>query len=152
MDLELQGQSLKNNDQLNTYTSTFTSILDDFKKYYVFTNQYPDVAEYQNYFLNNKTQLQNINRDVILLTNSIKKDIEQLDYMVTRINTQLGDEKELNKELLKLMENMKNSNNGSSLLLDETTAIYNKQYLLNVELLIGIFLVSGLIGMHLKKH
>ena len=150
MNLDLQGASIKYNEKLNNLSSTFLSVLDDFKKYYVFTHKNPNVNEYQNYFLNNKSQLQNINKEVILISNDIKKDIEKIDYAVTRINAQLSDEKELNGELIKLVQNLKNSNNGSSMLLDETTTIYNNQYLLNLELGVCIFILLILIGKNLK--
>jgi hypothetical protein len=145
LDLHLEQASKLYNEKLKDYSNTFFSVLDDFKKYYVFTHKNPDVDEYQNYFLNSKNQLQNINKDIILLSNKIKKDIEKLNHVVTRVNIQLGDEKDLNGELLKLVQNIKNSNNGSSLLLDETTSIYNKQYLYNTELVILIFILGGLI-------
>ena len=145
---ELQKQTQQYNEKLTTLSETFFSVLDDFKKYYVYTNKNPEVNEYQNYFLNNKSQLQNINKEVILLSNDIRKDMELLNNAITRINIQLNDEKELNGELLKLINNLKNSNNGSNLLLDETTAIYNKQYLYNTELFITCIILLILIVSH----
>jgi hypothetical protein len=145
---ELQQQPQKYNEKLTTLSDTFFSVLDDFKKYYVFTNKNPEVDEYQSYFMNNKNQLQNINKEVVLLSNDIKKDMELLNNAITRINIQLYDEKELNGELIKLINNLKNSNNGSNLLLDETTAIYNKQYLYNTELLIACIILLVLIVSH----
>jgi hypothetical protein len=145
---ELQQQTQQYNEKLTTLSDTFFSVLDDFKKYYVFTNKNPEVNEYQNYFMNNKSQLQNINKEVVLLSNDIRKDMELLNNAITRINIQLHDEKELNGELLKLINNLKNSNNGSNLLLDETTAIYNNQYLYNTELLITCIILLVLIVSH----
>lgn len=145
---ELQQQTQQYNEKLTTLSDTFFSVLDDFKKYYVFTNKNPEVNEYQNYFMNNKSQLQNINKEVVLLSNDIRKDMELLNNAITRINIQLYDEKELNGELLKLINNLKNSNNGSNLLLDETTAIYNTQYLYNSELLITCIILLVLIVSH----
>jgi len=143
--VDLQPETKIYQEKLNTLTSTFLSALDDFKKYYVFTFKNPEVDEYQNFFLNSKSQLQNINKEVILVSNDIKKDIEKINFIVNKINIQLGNEKELNGEMLNLFNNLQNSNNGSSLLLEETTNIYNKQYLYNCEIALGIFILFILI-------
>ena len=150
--INLEPETQKYNEKLNTLSNTFFSVLDDFKKYYVFTYKNPEVDEYQNYFLNNKSQLQNLNKEVILISNDIKKDIEKLNLIISRINLQLGDEKELNGELLKLVQNLQNSNNSSDLLLEETTSIYNKQYLYNLEISFGIFLLIVLLFLSLKQN
>lgn len=149
--IELQPQTQKYSDNLNSLSNTFFSVLDDYKKYYVFTNKNPDVNEYQNYFLNSKTQLEKANKDVIDITNNIKYDITQLGTIINRINLQLANEKELNAELKKLIDNLNNNNNGSNIMLDETTDIYNKQYLWNIEIFTGILILCVLIAKTYKN-
>ena len=148
---ELQPQAKKYQDKLNTATEQFNSVLDDFKKYYIFSNKNPEVDEYQNYYLENKSQLQNLNKDVFLISNDIESDIKKLNYIVTRLNAKLSGEKELTDELKKLLKNLKESDNGASIMLEDTTSIYNKKYIKNSELLLGIFVILYSLFVLFKK-
>jgi len=151
INLEYQPQTNKYNEQLNNLSSTFFSLIDDYKKYYVYTNKNPEVNEYQNFFFNAETQIQNTNKELVNLTNLIKNDIKQLDKLINDINIKLATEKDLNKELSNLFSNLKNNNNGSSIMLDETTIMYNKQYLWNIEIFIGIIILCFLTVSNLRN-
>jgi len=149
--IEFEPQSKKYQDKLTTIVDQFTSVLDDYKKYYVFTNKNPEVDEYQNFYLENKNQLQNLNKDVFLMSSDIEKSIQDLNYLVTRLNAKLSGEKELTGELAKLMQNLKQTNNGADTMLYDTTFLYNKKYMQNVELLFGIVTILGLLFTLFKK-
>jgi len=137
-------QSNRYSEKITAISQQFFAVLDDFKKYYVFFNKNPEVNEYQQYYLNNKTQLQNLNRDIFSTTNSIEKDIEQLSKLMTRMNAKLGSEKELDGELGKLISNLNNTGNGAFIMLEDTIQIYAKQYYQNVEVFVGIIGISFL--------
>ena len=92
---QLIGQSNQFNEKINTIKSQFFSALDDFKKYYVYYNKNPEVNEFQNYYVNSKSQLQSMSRDLFLTTNNIDKNIENLDNKMVSISEQLDDEKKL---------------------------------------------------------
>ena len=143
---QLIGQSNQFNEKINTIKSQFFSALDDFKKYYVYYNKNPEVNEFQNYYVNSKSQLQSMSRDLFLTTTNIDKNIENLDNKMVSISEQLDDEKKLNKEMMKLIANLENTQNGSEILIDDSKTKYNEQYLKNWEIFIGIILVSILIG------
>jgi len=149
---ELEPQANKYQDKLNTITEQFTSVLDDYKKYYVFSNKNPEVDEYQTYYLENKSQLQNLNKEVFLISNDIERNIEKLNYIVTRLNAKLSGEKELTSELKQLMRNLKESDNGASIMLDDTTAIYNKKYIQNCEIVLGSVIILYLLFVLFKKN
>ena len=140
----LQPEAQQYNEKINSLSEQFFSVLDDFTKYYVFYNKNPEVNEYQQIYLNNKSQLQNLNKNVFLLTNDIEKDIEKLSYIVTRLNAKLGNEKDLSGELLNLVGNLKNTTNSASVMLDDTTSIYNKQYYSNINIFLGSVIILGL--------
>ena len=149
---QLIGQSNQFNEKINTIKSQFFSALDDFKKYYVYYNKNPEVNEFQNYYVNSKSQLQSMSRDLFLTTNNIDKNIENLDNKMVSISEQLDDEKKLNKEMMKLIANLENTQNGSEILIDDSKTKYNEQYLKNWEIFIGIILVSALIGKLFKNN
>ena len=134
------------NEQINNIKSQFFSALDDFKKYYVYYNKNPEVNEFQNYYTNSKSQLQTMSKDLFLTTNNIDKNIEFLDNEMLIIAIKLEDEKKLNKEMVELINNLQNTQNGSEILIDDSKTKYNIQYYKNVELFIGILIISGLLA------
>ena len=148
--VELEPKPKEYQDKLNTLVEQFSSVLDDFKKYYVFTNKNPEVNEYQHFYLENKSQLQNLNKEVFLIRNDIETSIEKLNYIMTRMNGQLSSEKELKGELVKLVSNLKENENGAETMLVDTETTYSQQYILNVEIFCGIILVAYLVSKFFK--
>ena len=133
------------NEQINNIKSQFFSALDDFTKYYVYYNKNPEVNEFQNYYANSKGQLQTMSKDLFLTTNNIDKNIEDLDNEMLQISIKLENEKKLNKEMSELINNLQNTQNGSEILIDDSKTKYNIQYYKNVEIFIGILILSGLL-------
>lgn len=133
------------NEQINNIKSQFFSALDDFKKYYVYYNKNPEVNEFQNYYANSKSQLQTMGKDLFLTTNNIDKNIEFLDNEMSDISIKLEKQKKLHTEMSELINNLQNTQNGSEILIDDSKTKYNLQYYKNVELFIGILMVSGLL-------
>jgi hypothetical protein len=138
-------QASQFNEQINNIKSQFFSALDDFTKYYVYYNKNPEVNEFQNYYANSKSQLQTMSKDLFLTTNNIDKNIEFLDNEMLQISIKLENEKKLNKEMTELINNLQNTQNGSEILIDDSKTKYNLQYYTNVEIFIGILILSGLL-------
>lgn len=124
----------------------FISILDEFKKYYIFSAKNPEVDEYHQHYLNSKSHLQKINKEVFTTTNDIEHNIAKLNKIVMRLNAKLGSEKELDGELVTLINKLRNTQNGSETMLDDSVEIYNKQYYYNLELFIGILLLIAMLS------
>ena len=141
----MEPQAKQFDDKINNINTTFFSALDDYKKYYVYYNKNPEVNEFQNYYANSKSQLQNLSRDLFITTNNIDKNIEDLNTKMEAMSLKLQDEKKLNGELMKLISNLTNTKSGSELLIDDSKEEYNVQYYYNWELVIGIFIVGGLL-------
>ena len=146
MTTELIGQAQQFDEKINSIKTQFFSALDDFKKYYVYYNKNPEVNEFQNYYVNSKSQLQSMSKDLFLVTNNIDKNIEILDNKMSAISLKLADEKKLNGELLSLLKNLQNTQDGSDILIDDSKEAYNIQYYYNWEIIIGILIVSGILA------
>jgi predicted RNase H-like nuclease (RuvC/YqgF family) len=142
---ELEPKPKEYQYKINVLVEQFSSVLDDFKKYYVFTNKNPEVNEYQKFFLENKSQLDKLNKDVFLIRNDIETNITQLNHDMIRLNTNLSSEKELKDELTKLVDNLKDDESGSTVMLLDSNNIYNQKYLINVEIAFGIIIVGYLL-------
>jgi hypothetical protein len=145
-DKKLIGQSNLFDDKINDIKTSFFSALDDFKKYYVYYHKNPEVDEFQSYYSNSKGQLQSMSKEIFMTTNSIDKNIESLDKEMLSISLKLEDEKKLNKEMMAILTNLQNTKNGSEIMIDDSKEEYNIQYYKNVEILIGILLVGGMLG------
>lgn len=149
---QLIGQSKQFNEKINTIKSQFFSALDDFKKYYVYYNKNPEVNEFQNYYVNSKSQLQGMSRDLFLTTNNIYKNIENLDKQIVDVSVKLDHEKKLNKKMMKLIDYLENTQNGSEIMIDDSKEIYNNQYWKNWEIFAGIVIVSLLLSKLFKNN
>jgi len=144
--INIQPQAQAYLTKVTDLKEQFLSVLEDFSKYYVYYHKNPEVDEYQQFYLNSKSQLQNINKQLVKESNSVESAIENLSYSLTRMNAKLEYEKMLQGELDNLTNGLTNSKNGSSVMLDDTTSIYNKQYFSNLSLFLGMVVVGGLLS------
>jgi hypothetical protein len=151
MDNKTIGQAKQFEEKIDTIKTQFFSALDDFKKYYVYYNKNPEVNEFQNFYINSKTQLQSMSRDIFLTTNNIDKNIELLDKAMKIVSIKLENEKKLNGELMKVLTNLENTQNGSEILIDDSKNSYNTQYYYNWEIFIGILIISGMFANFFKS-
>ena len=131
-------------EKIKGIKNSFFSALDDFKKYYVYYNKNPEVAEYQNFFTTSKGQLQEINSDIFVITNNIKNNMTMLNTEIKAISNNLNHEKDLNVELLSLIDNIQTTEDGSAIMIDDAKDEYNRQYYKNWELFIGIIVFTGI--------
>ena len=142
MDNKTIDQAKQFEEKIDTIKTQFFSALDDFKKYYVYYNKNPEVDEFQNYYMNSKSQLQKLSKDLFLITNNIDKNIEILDNKMSAVSLKLKDEKKLNANLKTMLKNLQNTKEGSTILIDDSKEAYNTQYYHNWEIIIGIFIIS----------
>jgi hypothetical protein len=151
MDTETFAGPEQNNETINAIKTQFFSALDDFKRYYVYFHKNPEVTEFQNYFANSKGQLQTMSKDLFLTTNNIDRHIEILDEEMKDVAVKLEEEKQSNEEMTRLFKNLQNTKNGSDILIDDSKEEYNKQYYANWEMIIGIFVVSGILATQFRQ-
>jgi len=145
MTTEFIGQSKQIEEKIDNIRNQFFSAVDDFKKYYVYFNKNPEVNEFQNYYANSKGQLQSMTSELFLTTNNIDKSIDMLNSQMQSVTVKLTDEKKLNIQLKKVLKDLYNTKEGSEELIDDSKEEYNQQYFYNWELIMGIFIVSGLL-------
>ena len=129
--------------QINTLKEKLPSILDDFKKYYVFYNKNPEYNEYQQIFENIKGNLQNINSELFMTTNNIEKDTESINDRLQKINALIAKEKIKNRQLKKRLGIVEKKYNGSDELISDYKEIYNLDYLNNFALFFGVILLGA---------
>jgi len=128
-------------DKLNAYTSKFYSALDDFSDSYVNYKLYPGYSENENIYANNKAILESLQADVFVATNDVQRNIDTLNSLITDLNAKISTEKTKNATLKSQLSQLMSSSNGADSLIGESSELYRMQWLSNVTLFIGIFLV-----------
>jgi hypothetical protein len=141
---ELTSQ-LSNSDNytnsLNTVNKNFFIILDDFNKYYIMYNKNPEVNEYQETFLNIKSQLQSTIYQLFTINNNIQTNINNINDKIQNINIEIQKEKIKNLDLKKSFKNVDNKNASSNIMIRNHKELYNNKYYYNVTLLVGIIII-----------
>ena len=139
------------NEKISSIQEQFHSVLEDFKKYYVFYNKNPEVNEYQHFFMNSKTQLEKLNKDILTTGKDIETKIQDINKQMVLLNKKLTNEKKLNGELVKLMNSLSNKENGAGILINDSKYIYNEQYYKNVWFLVSLIISLGSIHVLFKS-
>jgi hypothetical protein len=137
--------------QIETLKEKLPSILDDFKKYYVFYNKNPEFAEYQQMFDNIKGNLQKLNSELFMTTNNIEKDTETINDKLRKLDILISKEKEKNRQLKRKLGIIETKYNGSDELINNYKEIYNLDYLRNFALFMGIVLSFVIIAKTFKS-
>ena len=136
--------------KINVLKEKLPSILDDFKKYYVFYNKNPEYGEYQQMFENIKGNLQNINSELFMTSNNIEKDTENINDRLQKINALIAKEKIKNRQLKKRLGIVEKKYNGSDELISDYKEIYNLDYLTNYALFYGVILLGVMLASKFK--
>ena len=132
-------------EKIKGINSSFLSALDDFKKYYVYYHKNPEEDVFSNNFINSKNQLQKLSGEMFTVTNTIQKKIEELDGGMTNLSIELTKEKIKNKKMVNLASGLKGTQDGSSILINDTKKEYQHLFFQNFELFIGILFILGLL-------
>lgn len=130
--------------KIDDIKNQFMSVLDDFKKYYIYYNKNPESNEFQNYYANSKSILQTLNQNIFSLTNSIQKNIIDLDKENTYMNKQIIILKKKFEKMVKLQHNLEMTEDGSEQLINDSKELYNEQYHKNVILFLALLLLISL--------
>lgn len=136
--------------KINTLKEKLPSILDDFKKYYVFYNKNPEYDEYQQMFENIKSNLQNLNSELFMTSNNIEKDTENINDRLQKLNALIAKEKIKNRQLKRKLGIIEKEYNGSDELISDYKEIYNLGYLTNFALFYGVVLLGVVISLKFK--
>jgi hypothetical protein len=135
-------QTVEFNNKIKTIQEKLPTILDDFKKYYVFFNKNPTYSEYQTIYENLKGNLNSISNELLSITTDVEKNTKNIGDFLLKINQSIEREKNKNNKLKNIESNVNNSYNGSRVMINEYKETYNSKYYNNILLFIGI-IISG---------
>jgi hypothetical protein len=124
--------------QLETVGEKLPFILDDFKKYFIFYNKNPEVAEYQQAFENIKGNLRKLSAELFMITNNIEKGTDDINDKLLKLDKLIEKEKMKNKVLRKKLGLVETKYDGSAEMISNYKETYNLYYMKNFGVLVGI--------------
>jgi len=116
----------------------------------VYYHKNPEVSEFQNFFMSSKSNLQSLNNELYMLTNGIQSNIEKLSEKITTLQGKLKNEKVLYNTLDKLSSNI--NIKGSAIMKNDQKTLYNQQYFMNIEMIVGVFLSGSMLYYVFKQN
>jgi hypothetical protein len=134
------------NNQISTIKGTFFSVLDDLKKNYILTHEYPTSSEYISNYNTNNSQIQGLQSNIIGINRSINSTINNLTNSNKKTEALISKQKTLYSDLESSISDLTQINDGSQTMKGDFVNLYNFQYLQNVFFLIGIFIIFLLFG------
>ncbi len=126
-------------------------VLKNYKKYFIFFHKNPEVVEYQQFYTQYKSQLEQLNTQLGQIHKSIDEKIVKLNKLVGIANIELKDKKTEFAELIKNFEHYKQTLDGAEQMIDDFKTLYNKEYYKNVQLIVGIVITIILITKLMNK-
>jgi len=131
----------KYKEELNALNGKFYSILDDFKKYYIFFNKNPEVDEYQQMFSNIKDNIESINSKLFTINTNLQQTVDDINIKIQQINIEIQKEKTKNLELKNNVGIINNKRTSSGILIDNYKELYNNTYYFNISIVFGILII-----------
>lgn len=140
------------NEQLDALNSQFYSILDDYKKYYIFFNKNPDYQDYATAYANVKSNIQSINSNVFRISGEAESALNKLMEDTKDINAKILEEKILNERLKNNLGLIKTNTASANVMISNYKELYREQYIRNLTTFLGLFLSTFVIfKVYLKK-
>jgi len=131
-----QPSDLQN--KIKTLQEKLPSLLDDFKKYYVNVNKNPTYTDYQTHYQNITSNITSTANDLLTIFGDVTKNSQNISNGLSEINVLIESEKQKNADLTSIQNGVDNNYNGSKIMIDEFKELYNKNYMKNILMVIGI--------------
>jgi hypothetical protein len=142
---EASSNAKKYENNLKVLSETFPHILDEFKKYYTFFNKNPENNEYQHLHSSVKSNIQNANSQLFIVTNEIQSNVDELNVLIKKLNTKINKEKVTNADLKMKLGILNDENDATGLMISNYKETYNIQYFTNVVIFFGIMIACFII-------
>jgi uncharacterized protein YgiM (DUF1202 family) len=136
---------------IQTLQKQLDPILDDFAKYYVFYNKNPDVTEYQQMFSNIKSNLNQLNSQLFMVSNQVDTNTQAISKKLLEFNQKIQSLKTQNGTLSTKMQKIKHKNNSADELINDYKQMYDMGYLRNWGLGLSIVVSCALLSIVFRK-
>jgi hypothetical protein len=132
-------------NDLKTYSEKINPTLDEYKKAYIYYNTSPQNPEYASFFSISNGNVTTLNKELFVTTNNIQVLIDKIKKSSAILEKNIGSEKVVNSELLLRLQQVEGSGNGTAIMNMNTVELYKEQYISNWSMVIGIFILTGVL-------
>ena len=126
-------------------------LLEEYTKYFIFFHKNPEIAEYQQIYVQYKSQIQNTNKELTALGENIEKTILQINTNISSESSTLTDKKQHFKKIIAGFDYYQGALSGADQMIDDFKTLYNNQYYKNVQIIYGIGIIGFIITFVMKK-
>jgi hypothetical protein len=126
-------------EKLHELHSKLPFILEDFKKSYILYNKDTEYNEYQQTFINAKSNLEHLNSELFMLENKVHSNTDKLNEQLVKLNVKIMEEKVENTVLKKRLGIIEVGVNSTDEMINDYKKKYELHYTHNWGLLLTIF-------------
>ena len=130
-------------EKLHELHSKLPFILEDFKKSYILYNKDTNYNEYQQTFINAKSNLEHLNSELFTLENKVHVNIDKLNEQLIKLNVKIMEEKNENNILKKQLGIIEVGVNSTDEMINDYKTKYELHYTHNWGLLLTICIAWG---------
>lgn len=124
--------------QLQILQDQLPSILDDFKKYFIFYNKNPEYPEYQRLYENIRSNLNNLNSKLFMISNNVESNTDDVNKKLIALDILIKQEKDTNKTLKRQLGMVEQKNDSTDEMIHNYKQVYDMEYLRNWALFLSI--------------
>lgn len=130
-------------EKLHELQSKLPLILEDFKKSYILYNKDTNYNEYQQTFINAKSNLEHLNSELFMVENKVHSNTDKLNEQMIKLNHKIMEEKRENTVLKKRLGIIEVGVNSTDEMINDYKTQYEMHYTQNWGLLLTIFVAWG---------
>lgn len=137
--------SVDYDSQMATLKSSYIGNLEDFKKYYVLTHEFPADQTYSNFFSNAKKNLQTNMKDLFVINNTIQNQIATMKSQSDTINEKIAAAKQEEQILIQKLDAANADQGAAKTMIYDYKNRYVAQYIANVTLFFGTIIAATIL-------
>ena len=111
---------------LKDLNKRYYSVIENLAKYFPRNKLYPDYKAYSDPFNRETSEFNKIQTDFFLFKNNLESDIDNLDKDIQSVNERISNTEKENKTLDARLASLRNSNDASYGILQDTKLLYNQ--------------------------
>ena len=140
-----------NAPSITDFSDRFTSALDDYRTHLIAYKMSPEIEEYYNNYTTSQTQLHEINNEIMKFSQDITHEIDDLNKQSFKLSEKMRKAETHTSNTWKRLMSLADIQRSTSVLVGDTTTLYNVQYWQNAKMIMGIILLSGLIYKNMNE-
>jgi hypothetical protein len=111
---------------LKDLNTRYYSVIENLAKFFPRTKLYPEFEAYSKPFTKDTGEMTKLQSDFFMFKNDLESDIDHLDKDIRSVNEQIASTEKENKELSAKLAALRNTNDASYGMLQDTKLLYNQ--------------------------